>query len=96
MKIIDGSVTAAKGFRATGAAVGIKKGVKDLALIASDVPATAAAAFTTNVVKATSVTRNMAIMESGAKINGVAINSGNANACTGELGVKSNKEMAKK
>lgn len=45
MKIIDGSVTAAKGFRATGAAVGIKKGVKDLALIASDVPATAAAAL---------------------------------------------------
>ncbi|MBR5467667.1 MAG: bifunctional ornithine acetyltransferase/N-acetylglutamate synthase [Firmicutes bacterium] len=95
MKIIEGSVTAAKGFRAIGAAVGIKKEVKDLALIASDVPATTAAAFTTNVVKATSVTRNMEIMASGVKINGVAINSGNANACTGELGVKSNIEMAK-
>ena len=94
MKIIDGSVTAAKGFNATGAAVGIKKGVKDLALISSDVPAVAAAAFTTNVVKATSVTRNMEIMDKGGKINGVAINSGNANACTGELGIKSNIEMA--
>jgi glutamate N-acetyltransferase/amino-acid N-acetyltransferase len=94
MKVIDGSVTAAKGFNATGAAVGIKKGVKDLALISSDVPAVAAAAFTTNVVKATSVTRNMEIMEKGGKINGVAINSGNANACTGELGIKSNIEMA--
>jgi len=94
MKIIDGSVTAAKGFKAIGAAVGIKKDVKDLALIASDVPATAAAAFTTNVVKATSVTRNMEIMAAGGKINGVAVNSGNANACTGELGVKSNIEMA--
>jgi len=95
MKIIEGSVTAAKGFKAIGAAVGIKKDVKDLALIASDVPATTAAAFTTNVVKATSVTRNMEIMAAGGKINGVAINSGNANACTGELGVKSNIEMAK-
>jgi glutamate N-acetyltransferase/amino-acid acetyltransferase len=94
MKIIDGSVTAAKGFNATGAAIGIKKGVKDLALISSDVPAIAAACFTTNVVKATSVLRNLDIINSGVKINGVAINSGNANACTGELGKKSNEEMA--
>lgn len=94
MKIIDGSVTAAKGFNATGAAIGIKKGVKDLALISSDVPAIAAACFTTNVVKATSVLRNLDIINSGIKINGVAINSGNANACTGELGKKSNEEMA--
>lgn len=97
MKVIEGSVTAAKGFRAAGNAVGIKGKItekKDLALIASDVPATAAAAFTTNVVKATSVLRNMEIMESGVKINGIAVNSGNANACTGEEGVKSNKEMA--
>ncbi|MGL4791943.1 MAG: bifunctional ornithine acetyltransferase/N-acetylglutamate synthase [Anaerotignaceae bacterium] len=94
MRIIDGSVTAPKGFKATGAAIGIKKDVKDLALIISEAPATAAGCFTTNVVKATSVTRNMEIMASGTKINGVAINSGNANACTGELGKKSNEEMA--
>ncbi len=97
MKVIEGSVTAAKGFRAAGNAVGIKgknAEKKDLALIASDVPAAAAAAFTTNVVKAASVLRNMKIMESGVKINGIAVNSGNANACTGEEGVKSNKEMA--
>lgn len=97
MKVIEGSVTAAKGFRAAGNAVGIKGKItekKDLALIESDVPATAAGAFTTNVVKATSVLRNMEIMESGVKINGIAVNSGNANACTGEEGVKSNKEMA--
>lgn len=94
MKIIEGSVTAAKGFNATGAAIGIKKGVKDLALISSDVPAIAAACFTTNVVKATSVLRNSDIINSGVKINGIAINSGNANACTGELGKKSNEEMA--
>ena len=64
MKVIDGSVTAAKGFKAVGAAVGIKKDKEDLALIASDIPCDAAGAFTTNVVKATSVLRNMKIMES--------------------------------
>lgn len=94
MKIIEGSVTAAKGFEATGAAVGIKKDIKDLALIKSVVPAVCAGCFTTNVVKATSVTRNIEILNAGNKISGVAINSGNANACTGELGKKSNEEMA--
>lgn len=94
MNIIDGGVTAALGYKAAGDAVGIKNGVKDLALIASDIPAVAAAAFTTNVVKATSVTRNMEIMESKNKINGIVINSGNANACTGEEGVISNQKMA--
>lgn len=94
MKSIEGSVTAAKGFKATGFAAGIKKDRKDLALIASDVPATAAGAFTTNVVKATSVMRNMQILEKGIKISGIVANSGNANACTGSLGVQSNKKMA--
>ena len=91
MKIINGGVTAPKGFKATGNAVGIKKGVKDLALISSDVPAVCAGAFTTNVVKATSVLRNIEIVKNKKnKISGVAVNSGNANACTGELGVQGN------
>ena len=97
MKIIDGGVTEPKGFKATGNAVGIKKGVKDLALIASDVPAVCAGAFTTNVVKATSVLRNIEIVKNKKnKISGVAVNSGNANACTGELGVQGNLQMAEK
>ena len=96
MKIIDGGITAPKGFKAYGNAVGIKKGVKDLALIVSDVPANCAGAFTTNVVKATSVLRNIEIVKNKKnKVNGIAVNSGNANACTGELGVKGNIEMAK-
>ena len=97
MKIIDGGVTAPKGFKATGNAVGIKKGVKDLALISSDVPAVCAGAFTTNVVKATSVLRNIEIVKNKKnKISGVAVNSGNANACIGELGVQGNLQMAEK
>lgn len=94
MKEIRGGVTAAKGYQATGGAAGIKQGISDMAFLASDVPAIAAAAFTTNVVKAASVTRNMEIIEKKGKIKGVVMNSGNANACTGEAGLAANSEMA--
>ena len=94
MKIIDGGVTSPKGYMAAGGFAGIKKGVKDMALIASEIPAAAAAAFTTNVVKAASITRNMGIMAQGGKIKGIAVNSGNANACTGDAGMMANEGMA--
>lgn len=97
MEFINGGVTAAKGFLATGGAAGIK-GIKmdipDMAFLVSDVAATAAAAFTTNVVKAASVVRNIDIMSKKEKIKGIVMNSGNANACTGEAGVLANQEMA--
>lgn len=94
MKIIDGGVTAPKGFLACGGAVGIKEGIKDLAIVFSETPATAAACFTTNVVKAASVLRNMEIVKKGGRVRGVVANSGNANACTGEEGLKANEKMA--
>ena len=94
MKEKKGGVTAAKGYKATGGAVGIKEGIKDMAIVVSDVPAVAVGAFTTNVVKATSVLRNMEIMEQKQKIKGIVVNSGNANACTGVEGEKANQEMA--
>lgn len=94
MKEIQGGVTAAKGYKAIGGAVGIKQDIKDMAILISDVPAIAAGAFTTNVVKATSVLRNMEIMEQKQNIKGIVINSGNANACTGIEGEKANQEMA--
>ena len=62
MKEIQGGVTAAKGYKATGGAIGIKEGIKDMAILVSEVSATAVGAFTTNVVKATSVLRNMELM----------------------------------
>ena len=94
MKETMGGVTAAMGYMATGGAIGIKKNKKDMALLVSQVPATAAAAFTTNVVKAASVLRNMKVMEGNHKIKGIVVNSGNANACTGEEGLAANCEMA--
>ncbi|MBQ1401509.1 MAG: bifunctional ornithine acetyltransferase/N-acetylglutamate synthase, partial [Firmicutes bacterium] len=79
MKQIEGGVTAAKGFNAQGGHVGIKKDdIKDMALIVSEVPAVCAAAFTTNVVKAASVQRNIEVMKKNPKICGIAVNSGNA------------------
>ena len=57
MKVIDGGVTAAKGFQAAAAAAGIKyKDRTDMALIYSEKPCKAAGTFTTNLVKAAPVT----------------------------------------
>ena len=56
MKVIEGGVTAAKGFRAASAAAGIKyQGRTDMAMIYSGKPCAAAGTFTTNVVKAAPV-----------------------------------------
>lgn len=94
MHKIAGGVTAPKGFFAAGTAAGIKENKKDLALLKSREPAIMAAAFTTNVVKAASVLRNQTLLKAGTKIKGIVINSGNANACTGEAGEAANQEMA--
>lgn len=80
---ISGGVCAAQGFRAAGLHVGVKThnaNKKDVALIVSDEPCTAAAVFTKNVVKAAPVLVAKAHLEKG-KIRAVVANSGNANAC---------------
>lgn len=85
---IDGSVSAPAGFRSTGIAAGIKKaGALDLALIVSDVPAAAAAVFTTNKAQAAPVLVSKACLRaSSGHARVVVINSGCANACTGPDG----------
>ena len=93
-KKINGSVTAPRGFRAAGIATGIKaSGKKDMALIVSDEPATVAAMFTTNQVKAAPVKLSMRHAKSG-KARAIIANSGNANACTGRIGVVHAQAMA--
>jgi glutamate N-acetyltransferase/amino-acid N-acetyltransferase len=88
-----GGVTSALGFQAAGVACGIKVGAgKDLALVVSEVPAEAAATFTTNLVKAAPVKVSMRHVRHG-KIRGVIINSGCANACTGVSGIADAKAM---
>ncbi len=89
MKYIDGGVTAAKGFRAAATAAGIKyKDRKDMAMIYSEVPCKAAAAFTTNIVKAAPVKWDKVIVDNSPYAQAVVINAGIANACTGEEGLR--------
>ncbi len=77
---VGGSIAAARGFHAGGIFSGIKKtGKKDLALVVSDVPATVAAVFTKNQVKAAPVKLDMQHVKSG-KARAIVANSGNANA----------------
>lgn len=76
-----------KGFQFSAVEAAVKKpGRKDLALIFSEVPATSCAVFTTNAVKAAPVLLSMERIKSGTA-EAVVINSGNANACTGEPGM---------
>ena len=82
MKIVSGGVCAAKGFKAAGIHCGIRKNKtkKDLALIVSDVPAGAAAVYTTNLVKGAPLTVTKNNIADG-KAQAVICNSGNANTC---------------
>jgi len=76
-----------KGFKFSAVEAAIKKpGRLDLALIYSDVPATVAAVFTTNKVKAAPLLLSMERVKSGFS-RAVVVNSGNANACTGKQGM---------
>ncbi|MDF2541770.1 MAG: argJ1 [Herbinix sp.] len=94
MNKIDGGVTAAKGFQAAGIYAGIKKKRKDMALVYSTVPANAAGTFTTNVVKAAPVKWDIKITKESKFVQAVVLNSGVANACTGEIGEQNNLRMA--
>ncbi len=99
MNIISGGVTAAQGFRAAGMHCGVKDNFaapqpdkKDLAMVLSEVPCTAAGTYTSNVVKADPVILTQAHLADG-KAQGVILDSGNANACAPK-GEENAKKMA--
>ena len=85
MKLISGGVCAAKGFKAAGIHCGIRKNrtKNDLALIYSEVPANAAAVYTTNLVKSAPITVTKNNLSNG-KAQAVICNSGNANTCNAD------------
>jgi glutamate N-acetyltransferase / amino-acid N-acetyltransferase len=93
---IPGGVTAPRSFRAAGTSAGIKaNGGLDLALLVSDAPAQAAAVFTTNLATAAPVIvsrEHLAL--SGGATRAIVVNSGCANACTGDAGLQAAREMA--
>lgn len=84
---ISGGVTAARGFEAGAAAAGIKyQGRDDMAVIYSEAPCRAAGTFTTNIVKAAPVKWDQKVVAESPYVQAVIVNSGIANACTGEEG----------
>jgi glutamate N-acetyltransferase/amino-acid N-acetyltransferase len=104
LKPVPGSVVAPRGFRASGVFCDIKtlgtgkgseKGQKrDLALLVSDTPATVAGMFTTNQVCAAPVKICLERVKKGTA-RAVVLNSGNANACTGQQGLEDAREMVR-
>jgi len=95
MKQIKGGITAPLGFQAAGIACGLKRsGKPDLALIYSEVPATAAGVFTTNQVKAAPVLVSQQQLKSP-KVQAIIANAGNANCWTGQKGLDDAWEMVR-
>jgi glutamate N-acetyltransferase/amino-acid N-acetyltransferase len=96
LETLSGGVTLPKGFRAAAVSAGIKATKRlDLALLVSDRPATAAAVFTTNKAQAAPVLVSRDhLARTGGSARAIIVNSGCANACTGEEGVRVAREMA--
>ena len=86
-------ITAAKGFLAAGIHCGIKREKKDLALVVSEVPAVCAGVFTRNKVAAACVEVDKMQLAASPNIRAIIVNSGNANACTGDQGMADAWEM---
>ena len=90
--------TIVPGFKASGVACGIKaSGARDLAVILSETPCTAAAVFTQNQFQAAPVVYDRALMErtQGRGFRAILVNAGNANACTGQTGDKNAEDMSR-
>ncbi|MCH5187544.1 MAG: bifunctional glutamate N-acetyltransferase/amino-acid acetyltransferase ArgJ [Oscillospiraceae bacterium] len=96
IKQIDGGITVSKGFSTWGLRAGIKPGKtnRDMAMIHTSAPATVAGVFTLNKVKAAPVKWDSSVVKSGEKVGAVVINTGFANACTGEQGLSNARATA--
>ncbi len=91
----DKTITDVPGFTSSGIHSGVKKNKKDLCVIFSEVPATSAGVFTKNKVQAAPVVLDIENIKNE-KSQAIVVNSGNANACTGEQGLSNAKLMAQK
>lgn len=88
-------ITAPKGFLAAGIHCGVKKAKRDLSLVFSASPAFSAAVFTQNKVSAAPVIVDKLQLNKSRRSRAIAVNSGNANACTGERGLNDAWSMVK-
>ena len=95
-QVVEGGITAPKGFIAAGIAAGLKStGAKDLALILSQSEAIAAGVFTTSQVRAACVDYCRQCLQKKASARAILCNAGQANAATGELGWEDAQESAR-
>jgi hypothetical protein len=96
LSLIAGGVATPRGFRAAGVSAGIKaSGNPDLMLLVADAPAQVAAVFTTNkVIAAPVIVSKEHLARSGGTARAIVVNSGCANACTGDAGLRDAREMA--
>ncbi len=97
LRLIDGGVTAASGFRAGNTACGIKSdaGLPDLAMLVADGPCAAAGTFTTSKTASHTVLLDREhLATSGGHAQAVVVNSGNANCSNGEQGMRDARRMA--
>ncbi len=91
---LEGGITEPQGFKATGVSCGLKEGgYKDIGLIVSKTPCSAACLFTKNKVKAAPVTLD--ISRSNNPVSAIIVNSGNANCLTGKIGDENAMDMVK-
>ncbi|MBL7125015.1 MAG: bifunctional glutamate N-acetyltransferase/amino-acid acetyltransferase ArgJ [Dehalococcoidales bacterium] len=94
--IPEGTITSPEGFHAGATCAGINKKAKDkldLGILFSEVPCAATALFTTNRIKAAPVVLSQERLQQGRAL-ALVVNSGCANACTGEKGLAHAAEMA--
>jgi len=95
MNECSGGITAPLGFRAAGMYCGIRKVKKDIAMIVSGAPATVAGVFTLNKTQAAPVLVDKIQLKRSPLCSAIVVNSGNANACTGERGLNDAWEMVR-
>ena len=94
LKQIPKGITAAKGFRAAGLHCGVKRTKKDMALVVSEIPGSAAGVFTQNRVKGAPVIVCQERVKGGS-LQAILVVSGNANACTGKKGLENAYELTR-
>lgn len=90
------NIISPKGFKAVGIHCGLKHKKSDLALLVSEVPASVAGVFTTNVIQAAPLQVTKKVVYDTKKMQAIVINSGNANACTGKQGMQDALTMQQK
>ncbi len=95
-EIEEAYITMPKGFKANGVSAGLKgNGALDLALVYTELPATVAGVYTSNLIKGHSLERSIKVIDSGKKLHGIVVNSKNANACVGNVGREDAATVAK-